>query len=158
LFSSTVIYSPTATTASTVFDPATGTWITTVPAWFRDEVFLSGRSFLVPSPGLPGGIKPVTWSGDVVTSATGVSVEWRWAAAVYTQLASDHAAIAVKPVEGDRVSPYRNCDRAGTPENFKRYVIAGARGGGWWNYTGSATGRERVAPCREFHDPSPAGG
>jgi hypothetical protein len=30
-----------------------------------------------------------------------------------------------------------NHDRAGTPENFKAFVIAGARGKGGKNYTGS---------------------
>jgi hypothetical protein len=35
----------------------------------------------------------------------------------------------------DNSSP--NHDRAGAPENFKQFVIAGARGKGGKNYTGS---------------------
>jgi hypothetical protein len=35
---------------------------------------------------------------------------------------------------------YRNSDHAGTPENFKEFVIGGARGGGGSNWTGSWSG------------------
>ncbi|MBV9144423.1 MAG: hypothetical protein JO065_00810, partial [Acidobacteria bacterium] len=35
---------------------------------------------------------------------------------------------------------YRNNDKAGTPENYKQYVIGGARGGGGKNYTGGYSG------------------
>ena len=36
-------------------------------------------------------------------------------------------------------NPYLNSDGAGTPENFKSFVVAGAKGSGGTNYTGTFT-------------------
>ena len=86
----------------------------------------------------------------VVSSSSdtpGVSVQWKWAAAVYTNFSADYNALGVKPVDDNRASQYRNSDHAGTPENFKAYVIGGARGGGGSNYTGSLSRTARVGPC-----------
>jgi hypothetical protein len=41
----------------------------------------------------------------------------------------------------------KNSDHAGTPENFKPFVIGGARGGGGSNYTGLYSGTGKVTPC-----------
>jgi hypothetical protein len=45
-------------------------------------------------------------------------------------------------VDDGKLSIYHNADHAGTPENYKPYLTAGARGGGGANFTGSysATG------------------
>jgi len=45
-------------------------------------------------------------------------------------------------------SIYKNSDHAGTPENFKTFVVGGATGGGGSNFTGSysATGSCALAP------------
>ena len=66
-------------------------WETRVPTNPSDEIFLSGLSFLVPY-NFPGGIKPVTWTGDFTVDRTGVTVEWKWGAAVYT---TDMAVIQI---------------------------------------------------------------
>jgi hypothetical protein len=53
----------------------------------------------------------------------------------------DYTGLGVKPVDDNDASIYtHNADHAGTPENFKPYVIGGARGGGGSNYTGSYSG------------------
>jgi len=60
----------------------------------------------------------------------------------YTSFDTDYNALGVKPVDDNKASQYQNSDHAGTPENFKMFVIGGATGGGGSNYTGSysATG------------------
>jgi len=65
-----------------------------------------------------------------------VKVNWQWAAAVYTNFSSDYSLLGVKPVDDNKKNPYLNSDHAGTPENFKPFVIGGATGGGGSNYTG----------------------
>jgi hypothetical protein len=133
--------------ATTIFDGVK--WVTTVFCDFTKPkpVFLSGYAFEVPATGLPGGIKPVTWSGTLTTDTPGVTVQWSWAAAVYTTFASDNNSIGVKPIDGKGCTSYPNSDHAGTPENYKPYLIGGARGGGGSNWTGSPSGPQAVAPC-----------
>ena len=132
-----VIFSPSATTTTTTYEAATETWVTTVSAANRGEsVFLTGLAFPAPAEGLPRLIKPVTMSGRIAGSKTGVTLQWDWAAAVYTSFSTDYNALGVKPVSSSIQNPYANQDLAGTPENFKASVTAGARGGGGTNYTG----------------------
>lgn len=140
-----ITVSPTSTTASTTFNTATDTWQTAVPAALSGNVFLGGMSFQ-PAGGLPGGIKNVTWSGEFSTDTPGVSVNWQWAAAVYSRFSTDNGSLNVKPVDDSRLSAYHNSDHAGTPEVFKKLVVGGARGGGGSNYTGSYSGTAAVAP------------
>ena len=124
-----ISFDPAATTATTTFDAALNRWVTRVPLGFDKNVFLAGLSFSAPAGGLPGGINPVTWSGAFSSDRPGVTVQWQWAAAVYTSFSTDHGALGVKPVDGSSQNPYANSDHAGTPENFKAAVIGGARGG-----------------------------
>ncbi|HXM96151.1 MAG TPA: hypothetical protein VOA64_18170 [Candidatus Dormibacteraeota bacterium] len=60
-------------------------------------------------------------------------VGWRWAAAY--SFSGDNSVLEIKPMDTDHDNPRANHDRAGTPENFKAVVIAGARGRGGKNYT-----------------------
>jgi len=129
----TVIFDPLATSASTTFTG--GTWITRVPASFGDNVFLCGFGYKVPAGGLPGGIKSVTWSGAFTGSAA-YSIEWQWAAAVYTSFPTDYNSLGVKPLHSTSLDSYHNGDQAGTPESNKNFVTGGATGGGGSNYTG----------------------
>ena len=138
-----ITYSATAAHASSSFDSLFQTWRTIVPSSYSGDVFLTGFAYQVPA-ALPGGIHPVTWSGSFTSSTAGLSVHWKWAAAVYTRFAADNNAIGAKPVDGHRESAYRNADHAGTPERFKRYVTGGARGGGGSNWTGGHTGTGRA--------------
>jgi hypothetical protein len=130
---------PTAGQATTNFDASTNTWTTVRPSAFGGNTFMSGIGYSVPST-LPGGIKSVVWRGTFASDRAGVTLKWRWAAAVYRQFSTDLAALGVKPCDGDKYSSYVNSDRAGTPENFKSFVIRGGRGDGGTNYTGNNTG------------------
>jgi hypothetical protein len=113
----------------------------------RGDTFFSGLGYLVPAD-LPGGIHNVTWSGTISTGTPGVKVKWQWAAAVYTMFDADYNLLGVKPVDDNKKNPYLNNDHAGTPENFKPYVIGGATGGGGHNYTGNYSRSKDVGPCQ----------
>jgi hypothetical protein len=119
------------------------------------NTFLSALAFVVPAGGLPGGINPVTWSAVFTSDTPGVTMQWQWAAAVYTSFSSDYNALGVKPVDDNQASVYQNSDHAGTRENYKAFVTAGARGGGASNYTGGYSGTENVIPCAPTPTPTP---
>jgi hypothetical protein len=95
---------------------------------------------------LPGGINNVEWRGEFTSDTSGVTVNWKWAAAAYKSFSTDYNAIDVKPIDGKLLSQYHNSDHAGTPEAFKIDVVAGARGHGGTNYTGSHTATAFVTP------------
>lgn len=145
---SNVIFDPAATEASTSYDSNSDSWTTTVPATYSGNVFLAGFAASVPASGLRGGINPVTWSGRFRTETPGLKVNWQWAAAVYSQFAGDLGALEVKPLDGTKFYRFRNSDHAGTPEDYRAFVIGGARGGGGSNFTGSYSGTAAVVPCR----------
>jgi hypothetical protein len=145
--SARVTFDPNATMATTTFNIVLNRWETTVPSsGLAGKTFLTGLAFPVPAGGLPGGINPVTWTGSFGSDTSGVSVQWQWAAAVYTTFSTEYNALGVKPVDDNQASEYQNSDHAGTPENFKAFVIGGARGGGGSNYTGSYSGTEGCVP------------
>ena len=137
--SSVVIYDPSATTATTTWNVTAFRWDTNVPASYSGDVFAGGYAYAVGAGGIPGGTK-VTWTALFETSESCLSVNWKWGAAVYTTFTKENGKIGVKPVDSNSLSAYKNSDHAGTPENFKAYLAAGARGGGGSNYTGSYSG------------------
>jgi hypothetical protein len=152
--SSQIIFDPTAICASTTFDTATNSWTTTVPLAGSDEIFLTGLAFPVPT-GFGGRVEgPVTWQGTFTSATAGITVGWKWGAAVYTVFSSDYNSIAPKPTH-QRSCLYNNSDHAGTPEGidtasgqpFKSFVTGGARGGGGSNWTGSWSGTVGVSVC-----------
>jgi hypothetical protein len=139
---SRIEYSDTAAEATTDYDSVMDEWVTTVPTSYTGNVFLSGLGFNVPG-GLPGGIKNVTWFANFESTTPGLSFQWKWASAVYTDFATDNNAIGVKPVDGNSVpSGFNNSDHAGTPEYWKSFVTGGAMGGGGSNFTGSYSGTQ----------------
>jgi hypothetical protein len=143
-----ITFSPSATCTSTTFDTVTNTWMTIVPVSGDDEIFLTGLAVQVPSGGLPGGINPVEWEGTfaVTTDTPGISIDWKWGAAVYSSFTTNYNALAIKP--GHKTAcGMNNGDHAGTPEGvngnnqpWKQFVAGGARGGGGSNWTGSWSG------------------
>ncbi len=134
----TINFQPTGPTQATV----SGTTATYTPG-LSGNYYLAGLAFHVPSGGLPGGINPVTWQGTFLTnSGSTVSVNWQWAAAVYTSF----GATGIKGSDDPSAGPYYNSDHAGTPEADKSYVVGGARGGGGSNWTGSYSGTATVTP------------
>jgi hypothetical protein len=142
---SVVTFSPSATAATTTFDPSSNAWVTTLPFHFSGNGFLGGLAFPVTS-ALPGGIQRVDWQGQLTSDTAGVTVNWQWAAAVYTRFTTNYSALQVKPVDDNQVSQYQNSDHAGTPEAFKASVTGGATGGGGSNFTGSYSATAQVAP------------
>jgi hypothetical protein len=143
-----VTLSPYVTLATTVF--TNGQWVTTVPlSGLAGSVFLDGVAIQAPQPdGFPGGIQPVTWLGTFFSMTPGLDVQWQWAAAVYNNanFGADYTQLGVKPVDDNQASAYQNSDHAGTPEDFKAYVVGGARGGGGSNFTGSYSGTASCTP------------
>jgi hypothetical protein len=131
-------FDPAVSSASTTFG-ADGKWHTSVPVDYNGNVFMGGLAWQVPVD-LPGGINPVTWLGVIDSHMTGISYQWKWAAAVYDPFTDTYNDLDVKPIDGSIENPYPNSDHAGTPEAFKGFVLGGARGGGGSDYTGSYSG------------------
>jgi len=146
--SAAITFDPNLVLATTDF--VTGAWATNVPSsGLSGNVFLDGSAFLVPAGGLPGGIKDVTWSGMFFSCTPGLSIQWKWAAAVYRNagfLSAGYEGLGVKPVDDNKASIYKNSHHAGTPENFSSFVVGGARGGGGSNFTGSYSGTTSCVP------------
>jgi hypothetical protein len=149
-----IVFSPGASVATTTFDSGTNTWTTTVPVNQSGDVFFSGLPLPLPA-GLPGGTNPVSWTAHFSSTTPGLSFNWQWGAAVYTSFGTGNA-IGVKPVESNG-SAYQNSDHAGTPENFKSFVVGGARGGGGSNWTGSWSGTDAGSACVVAPTPVVAG-
>ena len=156
-----IVFSPGATCSSTTFNTMTNTWTTTVPVKGDDEIFLSGLAWPVPIGGLKGGINPVSWEGTFSANGTpGVSIQWKWGAAVYSNFPSDYNALAVKSGHHTACGQ-KNGDHAGTPEGvnnmdqpWKQFVLGGARGGGGSNWTGSWSSTQNVSPvCQSSSAP-----
>jgi hypothetical protein len=132
-----IVIDPNVSVASTSFDSANNLWVTTLPWDLDDNAFLSGMPWLVPAGGIPADIEPVTWCGTFAVDVPGAHIGWRWAAAAYSSsFSGNNAVLGVKPMDTDHDNP-GNHDLAGTPENYKQFLIPGARGKGGSNYTGS---------------------
>src|SRR5262249_33675197 len=115
----TVIFDPNATVATTTF--AGGMPTTTLPSFgLKGNTLFSALSYLVPA-NIPGGVHNISWSGTISSDTPGISIKWKWAAAVYTNFSSNYTLLGVKPVDDDGASIYHNADHAGTPENFKQF-------------------------------------
>jgi Carboxypeptidase regulatory-like domain len=149
-----ITYGPN-TTAVTACD-GTNTIVTTVPASFRDNVFLTGLAIPVPN-GFPAAAS-ATFTGTVRTNAPGgVILQYQIAAAVYKQFSTDYTSLAVKPTHGGP-DAYPGGDQAGTPEAFAhlpKNVIGGGTGGGGGNYTGSYSATGSVNPVYNWTPPPP---
>jgi hypothetical protein len=147
-----ITFDPNAVCASTTFNTATNTWMTIVPLAGSDEIFLTGVTFPVPVSGRVQG--PVSWQGTFTSDTPGISVAWKWGAAVYKTFSLDYNALGIKPTH-THACLYNNSDHAGTPEGvdtgssrpFKDFVTGGARGGGGSNWTGSWSGTAGVSVC-----------
>ena len=130
---------PNATAATTTFDSASNTWITVVPKSASGNQYLTGFTLPVGAAGLPASITGVTWTTRFMTVTPGITLNWQWSAALYSSFSTNYNALNVKPTDSSTASSYKNSDRAGTPEVYKAYLAAGARGTGGTNYTGTLT-------------------
>jgi len=144
---SEITFSTSTTLATTHFEVLSAEigsplgWDTDLPfGGLAGNDFLAALTFHVPASGLPGGIKNVIWQATFSSNTSGLTVNWQWGAGVYTSFSTTYNDLGVKPVDDNKASEYQNSDHAGTPENFKHFVIGGARGGGGSNFTGSYSG------------------
>src|SRR5467141_1728955 len=138
---SNITFSASATSATISFDSTKNLWQITVPSsGLAGNSLLDATQFIVPVGGLPGGIQNVKWQASFSTDTSGISMQWQWAAALYTSFNTSYSSLGVKPVDDNKASQYQNSDHGGTPENYKTYVTGGATGGGGSNYTGSYSG------------------
>jgi hypothetical protein len=136
----TITFDPNATHSVTSFNALTNTWVTTIPSSQAGaDPFMTGLAFMVPRGGLPGGINPVSWTAHFSSSDPNISGSWQWSAAVYSTFSTDYNALGVLAADGG--------GQSGTPTEFERFVVVGARGGGGSNFTGSnsATGHFNAA-------------
>ena len=133
-----IVFTPGATAATTSYDTADGGWDVSVPTSGTGDVFMGGVEMPVAN-ALPGGVKNVTWSASFWSDTSGVTVNWKWAAAAYKAFGNDYNGMGVKPVDANKLSAYQNSDQSGTPEAFKGSVVAGAMGNGGNNYTGNSS-------------------
>jgi hypothetical protein len=144
---SEITFSASTTLATTNFEVLSSEigsprgWDTDLPfSGLAGNDFLAAVRFKVPAGGLPAGIKNVTWQATFSSGKTGLTVNWQWGAAVYTTFSTSYNSLGVKPVDDNTASQYKDSDHAGTPEDFKAFVVGGARGGGGSNFTGSYSG------------------
>ncbi len=137
----TVVFSPSATCASTTFSG--GQWMTTVPVSGSDEILLSALGIKAPAD-LKGA--KVMWTADFSANVTGISINWKAGSAVYTTDMTNYNSDGVKPTH-TKACLYNNSDHAGTPENKKNFLTGGAAGGGGSNYTGSWSETQNVKLC-----------
>lgn len=144
--SSAITFSSSTTTATTGFTQLKPLflgkgWRTQLPfSGLAGNDLMTAVEFAVPAGGLPGGIKNVAFTATFSSFTVGLTVNWQWAAAVYSSFDADYNGLGVKPVDDNQASIYKNSDHAGTAENFKTFVLGGARGGGGSNFTGSYSG------------------
>jgi len=119
-------------------------WETAVPRSFTNYIFMNGLAYQVPV-NFPGNISNVVWTSNISINKTGISLARRWSAAVYTSFAAS-SGVNVKRISDPLLSLYLNNDVAGAPQNFKSFLVAGAKGNGGTNYTGSFT-TTRTSTC-----------
>jgi hypothetical protein len=153
---SRIRFDAAVTSATTQF--VNNVWETAVPRSYTDFAFMGGLGFLVPV-NFPGSISNVNWSATISIDKVGVSAAWKWAAAVYTSLGA-HSVLNIKPKNGTTQNPYANNDLAGTPENYKSFLVSGAKGSGGTNYTGSYSSTSTATTCstvgQRSAEPAPA--
>jgi phospholipase C len=129
---SEVVFSSSATSPTTTFTG--GQWVTTVPVGFNGNVFIGGVGYQVPSGVSLAGAK-VDWTGAYSGTTNSFTLEWQWAAAVYSSMGGGLGTSAFYNALG--INAQTNSDNAGTPENFKANFVASATGGsGSSQYTG----------------------
>ena len=117
--------------------------MTTVPLSHTGNIFLAGLAYQIPTGVSVQGAK-VTWTGAFSGTTNSFNLQWQWAAAAYSGFgtlslstpSTFYNGLGVKPIDANTGSAYLNSDNAGTPENYKANVIAGATGNGGSDFTG----------------------
>jgi hypothetical protein len=131
------------------------------PSQLSNEALFDALAYDAPESFIPRSSGPVMWTATFTASRPGVTIDWAWSAAVYSQFGAV-GSFQLKPLSGPiaQVDPqagqpnlYENADAAGTPEAYKQYVVAGAMGSGSPNYTGARSESASVIACPSSEPP-----
>jgi len=139
-----ITFSPSATAATTTFDAAHNTWLTTVPIALAGNAFLDGGALTVANK-LTGGNKPLNWRANFTTDTPGVTVQWEGAAEAYKSFSTNYVALGVNPVDSSSGGKHPTSDYAGTPEAFKAFLIGNPHGVAGSNSNGSNSNGANLA-------------
>lgn len=132
------------------------------PSQVSKEAMFDGLPYAAPEPFIPRYSGPVTWTATFTASRPGITIDWAWSAAAYSQFGVP-GTLQLKPLSGPiaQVDPqagppglYENDDPAGTAEAFKQYVVAGAMGSGAPQYTGARSETASVTACPTAPSPN----
>jgi hypothetical protein len=136
-----------STALGTTFGTTTNRWSTSVPkSSLTGNTFVTGVAFQLPN-NFPAGIQNVAWSASYSTDTPGITLQWQWGAAVYSNFSTTYSTTTnanVLGVNAEDGAP--GPDPAGSPENYKASVVFGATGGGGTNYTGYFSAAAGVVP------------
>jgi hypothetical protein len=134
------------------------------PSQVLKEALFDALPYEAPEPFIPHSSGPVTWTATFAASRPGITLDWAWSAAVYSQFGTV-GSFQLKPLSGPiaQVDPqagppdlYENTDPAGTAEAYKQYVLAGAMGSGAPQYTGERSATASVTACPTAGSPDQA--
>jgi hypothetical protein len=134
------------------------------PSAVSKEALFDALPYEAPQPFIPHSSGPATWTATFAASRPGITIDWAWSAAVYSQFGAV-GTFQLKPLSGpiEQVDPqagppelYQNADPAGTAEAYKQFVIAGAMGSGAPQYTGKRSDTASVTACPTAGSPDRA--
>jgi hypothetical protein len=134
------------------------------PSQVSKEALFDALPYAAPEAFVPRSSGPVTWTATFAASRPGITIDWAWSAAVYSQF-GPVGTFQLKPLSGPiaLVDPqagppdlYENDDPAGTAEAYKQYVIAGAMGSGAPQYTGARSETASAQACPGISAGEPA--
>jgi len=152
---STVVLDPSINVPRRLWSGAEKLNVAYSPSQVSKEALFDALPYEAPEPFVPRSSGPVTWTATFAASRPGITLDWAWSAAVYSQFGAV-GTFQLKPLSGPiaQVDPqagpsdlYENADPAGTAEAYKQYVIAGAMGGGAPQYTGERSDTTSVTAC-----------
>jgi hypothetical protein len=158
---STVVLDPSITVPRRLWSGPEQLNVAYSPSQLSNEALFDALPYDAPESFIPHSSGPVTWTATFTASRPGVTIDWAWGAAVYSQFGAV-GSFQLKPLSGPiaRVDPqagppdlYENADAAGTPEAYKQYVVAGAMGNGASNYTGARSENASVIACPTSEPP-----
>jgi hypothetical protein len=139
-----------STALGTSFSTASSRWNTSIPAAdLTGNTYVAGVAFQVPA-NFPAGIQNVSWSAAFSTDTPGITLQWQWAAAVYSSFSTTYATttnsnlLGINPEDG--AADPNGRDAAGTPEAYKADLVFGATDCGGTDYAGHLTSGAGVVP------------
>lgn len=161
---STIVIDPATTIPHRLWSGLRTLNLTYSPAEVRKEALFDAFAYQAPEEFVPRFSGPVGFTATFTASRPGVTIDWAWSAAVYSQF-GPVGTFLLKPLSGPlaeahpQAGPpdlYANDDPAGTAEAYKQYVVAGAMGNGAPQYVGARSDTASVIACPTAPPPEPA--